>query len=113
MVPSTYAPYYDKALANIFIYLYFILQIWQYFLANSTIASRQGTATDYMITLVKNLKSTHRVDGIPTQFGLTAALTQSRLKFKTWTLVVSGMKERVVGPLGVLDGPAKKLNVST
>jgi hypothetical protein len=104
MVPSKYAPCNKKAVAD-------VLQIWQYFLAYSTIASRQGTATDYMITLVKNLNSTHRVDGIPTQFGLTAALAQSRLKPKTWTLVTDATKEKVTGSLGVLGGPTKKLNV--
>jgi len=65
-----------------------------------------------MITLVKNLNSTHRVNGIPTQFGLTAALAQSRFKPKTWTLVDGAIKEEVSGSLGALDGPAKKLNVS-
>jgi len=53
-----------------------------------------------MITLVKNLNSTHRVNGIPTQFGLTAALAQSRFKPKTWTLVDGAIKEEVSGSLG-------------
>ncbi len=66
MVPSQCALFDNEAFTN-------ILQIWQYFLAYSTIASRRGTATDYMITLVKNINSTHRVDGIPNQFGLSAA----------------------------------------
>ena len=47
-----------------------VRQIWEYFLAYSTIISRQGSATCYQITLVKNINSTHRVEGIPTQFGL-------------------------------------------
>jgi len=49
-------------------------RIWEYFLAYSTIISRQGSATCFQITLVKNLNSTHRIEGIATQFGLTGAL---------------------------------------
>lgn len=49
-------------------------RIWEYFLAYSTIISRQGSATCYQITLVKNINSTHRVEGIETQFGLAGAL---------------------------------------
>ena len=49
-------------------------RIWEYFLAYSTIISRQGSATCFQITLVKNINSTHRVEGIPSQFGLSAAL---------------------------------------
>ncbi|KAI5279188.1 Sphingolipid C9-methyltransferase 2, partial [Ascosphaera aggregata] len=41
-------------------------RIWEFFLAYSTITSRQGGATCFQITLVKNLNSTHRVDGIET-----------------------------------------------
>ncbi|PVI03805.1 S-adenosyl-L-methionine-dependent methyltransferase [Periconia macrospinosa] len=55
-------------------------RIWEYFLAISTIASRQGTATCFQIVLVKNLNSTHRVEGIATQFALTAALASSKEK---------------------------------
>ena len=53
------------------------LQIWEFFLAWSTIVARQGSATCYQITLVKNINSTHRVEGIPNQFGLSGALTAS------------------------------------
>ncbi|PGH15532.1 hypothetical protein AJ79_02314 [Helicocarpus griseus UAMH5409] len=53
-------------------------RIWEYFLAYSTIAPRQGSATCYQITLVKNLNCVHRVDGIKTQYGLTAALEESK-----------------------------------
>jgi hypothetical protein len=53
-------------------------QIWEYFLAYSTIISRQGSATCYQITLVKNINSTHRIEGIPTQFALTGALNASK-----------------------------------
>ena len=49
-------------------------RIWEYFLAYSTIVARQGSATCYQITLVKNINSTHRVEGIETQFGLSGAL---------------------------------------
>lgn len=55
------------------------LQIWEYFLAYSTIISRQGSATCYQITLVKNLNSTHRVEGIPSQFGLQGALAAAKI----------------------------------
>jgi cyclopropane-fatty-acyl-phospholipid synthase len=48
-------------------------RIWEYFLAASTITSRQGGATCWQLTLVKNINSTHRIDGIATQHGLTGA----------------------------------------
>ncbi|MCJ1299864.1 Sphingolipid C9-methyltransferase 2 [Hypocenomyce scalaris] len=54
-------------------------RIWEFFLAYSTIISRQGSATCYQITLVKNINSTHRVEGIQTQFGLTGALASSKV----------------------------------
>jgi cyclopropane fatty-acyl-phospholipid synthase-like methyltransferase len=57
-----------------------ICQIWEYFLAYSTIASRQGTATCFQITLVKNLNAVHRVDGINTQYSLSAALAASKAR---------------------------------
>ncbi|KAM0690555.1 hypothetical protein Q7P36_009322 [Cladosporium allicinum] len=53
-------------------------RIWEYFLAYSTITSRQGGATCYQITLVKNINSTHRVEGINSQFGLKGALDASK-----------------------------------
>jgi hypothetical protein len=53
-------------------------RIWEYFLAYSTITSRQGGATCYQIVLHKNLNSFHRVEGIPTQFNLTGALNQPK-----------------------------------
>lgn len=55
------------------------VQIWEYFLAYSTIVARQGSATCYQITMVKNLNSTHRVEGIPSQFGLQGALAASKI----------------------------------
>lgn len=55
-----------------------VLQIWEYFLAYSTIISRQGGATCYQITLVKNINSTHRVEGISTQFALQGALAKAQ-----------------------------------
>lgn len=48
-------------------------QIWEYFLASSTIISRQGSATCWQLTLVKNINSTHRIEGINTQFALAGA----------------------------------------
>ncbi|KAJ5612863.1 hypothetical protein N7510_006057 [Penicillium lagena] len=48
-------------------------RIWEYFLAASTITSRQGGATCWQLTLVKNINSTHRIEGIKSQFGLTGA----------------------------------------
>lgn len=42
-------------------------------MAASTITSRQGGATCWQLTLVKNINSTHRIEGIATQFGLTGA----------------------------------------
>jgi hypothetical protein len=59
------------------------IQIWEYFLAYSTITSRQGGATCYQICLVKNINSTHRVEGIPTQFGLSGALAAGKFNTKT------------------------------
>lgn len=53
-------------------------RIWEFFLAWSTIASRQGSATCYQIVLHKNLNSFHRVEGIPTQFGLEQARNHPR-----------------------------------
>jgi cyclopropane fatty-acyl-phospholipid synthase-like methyltransferase len=56
------------------------LQIWEYFLAYSTIASRQGSATCFQITCVKNLNAVHRIDGINTQYSLSAALAAAQAK---------------------------------
>jgi len=55
-------------------------RIWELFLAWSTIISRQGSATCYQIVLVKNINSTHRVEGIKSQFNLQGALEASRRK---------------------------------
>ena len=54
-------------------------QIWEYFLAYSTIISRQGSAACYQITCVKNINSTHRIEGVPSQFGLLGALAASKV----------------------------------
>ena len=59
-------------------------QIWEYFLAYSTIASRQGSATCYQITLVKNINSTHRIEGVSNQFGLKGSLEASRAAGKSF-----------------------------
>lgn len=48
-------------------------RIWEYFLAYSTIVSRQGSATCFQITLVKNINSTHRIEGVDTQFCISGA----------------------------------------
>ncbi|KAK3048359.1 hypothetical protein LTR09_010352 [Extremus antarcticus] len=52
-------------------------RIWEFFLAYSTIISRQGSATCYQITLVKNINSTHRIEGVSTQYSLKGALEAS------------------------------------
>ncbi|KAH9860512.1 Sphingolipid C9-methyltransferase 2 [Plenodomus biglobosus] len=57
-------------------------RIWEYFLAYSTIASRQGTATCFQITCVKNLNAVHRIEGINTQFSLAGALAASKAKLE-------------------------------
>ncbi|KAI9808127.1 MAG: Sphingolipid C9-methyltransferase 2 [Sarcosagium campestre] len=55
-------------------------RIWNFFLAYSTIISRQGSATCYQLTLVKNINSTHRVEGITTQYALKGALEAARAR---------------------------------
>jgi hypothetical protein len=59
-------------------------QIWEYFLAYSTIISRQGSATCYQIVLHKNINSFHRVEGIPTQHGLSGAAAAAKIDLKAW-----------------------------
>ncbi|KAI1814848.1 S-adenosyl-L-methionine-dependent methyltransferase [Poronia punctata] len=61
-------------------------RIWEYFLASSTIISRQGSASCWQITLVKNINSTHRIEGIPSQFGLKGAFESAAKKadLKAW-----------------------------
>ena len=54
------------------------MQIWEFFLAYSTIISRQGSATCYQITLVKNINSTHRIEGVPTQYNLQGAYAAAK-----------------------------------
>ncbi|KAF2857764.1 S-adenosyl-L-methionine-dependent methyltransferase [Piedraia hortae CBS 480.64] len=49
-------------------------RIWEYFLSYSTIISRQGSATCYQITMVKNINSTHRIEGVKSQYNLSGAL---------------------------------------
>jgi hypothetical protein len=53
-------------------------QIWQLFFAWSVIASRQGSATCFQILVVKNINSNHRINGVHSQYGLSAALTASQ-----------------------------------
>ncbi|KAL2683351.1 Sphingolipid C9-methyltransferase 1 [[Neocosmospora] mangrovei] len=59
-------------------------RIWEIFLAYSTIASRQGSATCFQIVVVKNLNSTHRVDGISSQYGLQGALAAAKAAGKAF-----------------------------
>ncbi|KZF26846.1 S-adenosyl-L-methionine-dependent methyltransferase [Xylona heveae TC161] len=77
-------------------------RIWEYFLAYSTIIARQGSATCYQITLVKNINSTHRVEGIPTQFGLSGALGASKATqaAKAAKEVTGALTEKVGNLLG-------------
>jgi hypothetical protein len=51
-------------------------------LAYSTIASRQGSATCFQLVVVKNLNSTHRIDGVTSQYGLQGAIAASKLAGK-------------------------------
>ncbi|KAJ9217429.1 hypothetical protein DTO166G4_1060 [Paecilomyces variotii] len=53
-------------------------RIWELFLAYSTIASRQGSATCFQIVVVKNLNTTQRIDGVDTQAGLHGHLAASK-----------------------------------
>ncbi|KAI0999977.1 Sphingolipid C9-methyltransferase 2 [Podosphaera aphanis] len=57
-------------------------RIWKYFLAYSTIISRQGSATCYQITVVKNLNSTHRIKGVNTQYALSGALQAAKTAYR-------------------------------
>src|ERR1700744_649696 len=41
-------------------------RIWSFFLAYSTIISRQGSASVFQITMHKNLNAYHRIEGVPT-----------------------------------------------
>jgi hypothetical protein len=61
-----------------------VTQIWEFFLAYSTIISRQGSATCYQIVLHKNINSFHRVEGIPTQYGLSGATAAIKADLKDW-----------------------------
>lgn len=45
-------------------------RIWEYFLASSTITSRQSGATCYQFVLRKNINSYHRINYVPAQKGL-------------------------------------------
>ncbi|KAH6695424.1 cyclopropane-fatty-acyl-phospholipid synthase [Plectosphaerella plurivora] len=53
-------------------------RIWELFLAWSTIASRQGSATCYQFVAVKNLNAVHRIDGVSTQFGIHGAIAAAK-----------------------------------
>ncbi|KZT52338.1 S-adenosyl-L-methionine-dependent methyltransferase [Calocera cornea HHB12733] len=45
-------------------------RIWKYFLASATIASRQGSASVFQITLHKNLNAFPRIEGVPSHLAL-------------------------------------------
>lgn len=81
---------------------YIFYQIWEYFLAYSTIISRQGSATCYQIALVKNINSTHRIEGVETQFGLSGALAASKVNQTADKMQgsVSGLGQSVKNVLG-------------
>lgn len=49
---------------------------WEYFLASSTIISRQGSASCYQIVLRKNINSYQRINYIPKQKGLLAPISE-------------------------------------
>jgi len=70
----------DKVIAKYGVRWY---RIWEYFLAYSTIISRQGSATCYQITLVKNINSTHRIEGVVNANGLQGALEASKAAGKS------------------------------
>jgi len=53
-------------------------RIWELFLAWSVIASRQGSATCFQMVVVKNLNAVHRIEGVPTQYGLSGALAAAK-----------------------------------
>ncbi|KAL2271921.1 hypothetical protein VTJ83DRAFT_1292 [Remersonia thermophila] len=59
-------------------------RIWEYFLAYSTIISRQGSATCYQIVLHKNINAFHRIEGVPSQGGLHAAIDATKADLKAW-----------------------------
>lgn len=53
-------------------------RIWEFFLASSTIISRQGSATCYQIVLRKNINSYHRIQYVPRQVGLQGVLQDGK-----------------------------------
>jgi hypothetical protein len=60
------------------------------------IISRQGGATCYQITLVKNLNSTHRIEGVPGQYALSGALAAAPEQKKASASVSSSKLEATV-----------------
>ena len=67
----------DKAVSKYGIKWY---RIWEYFLASSTIISRQGGATCYQIVLRKNINCYHRIEYVPKQEGIQGPAS----RFKPW-----------------------------
>ncbi|TAQ83487.1 hypothetical protein B7494_g8189 [Chlorociboria aeruginascens] len=71
-------------------------RIWEFFLAYSTIISRQGSAACYQMTLVKNINSTHRIEGVPSQFGLSGALNNSKKNIQAYlSKSASSIQEKI------------------
>ncbi|RKP32150.1 S-adenosyl-L-methionine-dependent methyltransferase [Metschnikowia bicuspidata] len=51
-------------------------KIWEYFLASSTITSRQSGASCYQFVLRKNLNSYHRINYVPSMYGIVTPSKQ-------------------------------------
>lgn len=56
-------------------------RIWEYFLATSTIISRQGSATCFQIVLRKNLNAYHSINYVPKQKGLLGPIKEGVQKW--------------------------------
>ncbi|KIK76977.1 hypothetical protein PAXRUDRAFT_835153 [Paxillus rubicundulus Ve08.2h10] len=53
-------------------------RIWVFFLAYSTIISRQGSASVFQLTLHKNLNAYHRINGVPSHASIHVRGSESR-----------------------------------
>lgn len=51
------------------------------------------------MTLVKNINSTHRIEGVPSQFSLSGALAASKVDIKTNAVKAGSVQEKVVSAL--------------
>ena len=74
----------------------------EYLLSNSAIITpnitRQGSATSYQITLVKNIISTHRIGGVLSQYDLFGARAVATAAGKT---SLSAVEAQMTGEHGV------------